>query len=543
MTKLSYIGSLLVSASLIVLPSCGDDTPGNSTENEGGGGSGSPTAGFTLVNQPSTITLSKQYETMEGFGASDCWLGEQIGKYWTDNRDQIARLLFSQNVENGQPEGIGLSMWRVNLGGGTAEQGAGSDIDANNRAECYLKTGSDEYDWSKCSGQQYFMNKAKEYGCESFVLFSNTPLVRWTLNGKGYSSSGAYANLRKENFSDFAGYMADVADYFNKKGFNISHISPVNEPQYNWDGHAQEGSGWKNFQIANLAKELDAALTAHGSQTKILIPEAGAWSFLYEGDKSDRFGQIDAFFDPSSSNYLGGLSHVDKIAAGHSYWSFDNWTDMRNVRRTAAESASARGIRLWQTEWSMLDAAPSEIGMSYEQMSEFDIAIYMSKVIHNDLTVGHCTSWSYWTAMSVERYGQKNRFELIKTTPSGGEYSDDFTKGGKVKATDNLWVLGNYSLFVRPGYKRIDVYCRDTKNFFGTAYASPDGKTIVAVYTNCDKTRGAQIDAAFVDCGTLKSVKRYTTTGGKHLKADSFDVNDKAFCDPYSVTTFVYTFE
>ena len=41
----------------------------------------------------------------------------------------------------------------------------------------------------------------------------------------------------------------------------------------------------------------------------------------------------------------------------------------------------------------------------------------MSKIIHNDITVAGCTSWSYWTAMSVERWSQKNRFELIKTTP------------------------------------------------------------------------------------------------------------------------------
>ena len=29
--------------------------------------------------------------------------------------------------------------------------------------------------------------------------------------------------------------------------------------------------------------------------------------------------------------------------------------------------------------------------------------------------------------MSVERWSQKNRFELIKTTPAGGNYSNDFT--------------------------------------------------------------------------------------------------------------------
>lgn len=39
--------------------------------------------------------------------------------------------------------------------------------------------------------------------------------------------------------------MAEVAKHYVDEGFSISHISPVNEPQYNWDGNGQEGSGWK----------------------------------------------------------------------------------------------------------------------------------------------------------------------------------------------------------------------------------------------------------------------------------------------------------
>ncbi|MDE6337614.1 MAG: hypothetical protein K2L34_13705, partial [Muribaculaceae bacterium] len=84
----------------------------------------SPTANFQLTTQKVTVTTSKTYQEMEGFGASDCWLPNQIGQYWVDNRNEIAQLLFSQNISAaGQPNGIGLSMWRVNLGAGSAEQG------------------------------------------------------------------------------------------------------------------------------------------------------------------------------------------------------------------------------------------------------------------------------------------------------------------------------------------------------------------------------------------------------------------------------------
>ena len=142
--------------------------------------------------------------------------------------------------------------------------------------------------------------------------------------------------------------------------------------------------------------------------------------------------------------------------------------------------------------------------------------------------------------MSVERYGQKNRFELIKTTPKGGEYSDDFTVGGTVTATDNLWVLGNYSLFVRPGYKRVALQHPETKDFFGSAWLSPDGGKLVVVYTNMNKSTGVVLNASFGGLNP-KIIQVYTTTEKKHLKYARFNPKDQVFLDPASVTTVVYT--
>lgn len=505
----------------------------------------SPLPIATNATAKTTVDATAKRQVMEGFGASDCWLPAQIGQYWTGNRLQIAKLLFSKAISNGQPTGIGLSMWRVNLGAGTAEQGNASGIDANNRAESYLTDGV--YNWNKCAGQRYFMQQAKNNGVESFILFSNSPLVQFTKNGKGYNSPDTWhnSNLKDDCYDAFAEYLANVAQHFESEGYNVTHISPVNEPQHAWSGETstQEGCSWSNAQIAKLTKALDKAITAAKSSSKILIPEAAAWTDLYEGNANDTYNQIDAFFSVASSNYVGDLSNVDKVVAGHSYWSFDNWDSMRGVRNRVDNAASARGLRVWQTEWSMLDACPSELGGNYDTLSEFDIALYMSKIIHNDIVMAGCTSWSYWTAMSVERWSQKNRFELIKTTPAGGNYSDDFTAEGTIEATPNLWVLGNYSRFVRPGYTRIGLTGADSKNFFGTAYISPDNKTVVAVYTNADKDKGMLLNNTFTGLGNLKSVTRYTTSATKNMLEEPFNPADKVFVDPYSVSTVVYTFE
>lgn len=499
----------------------------------------SPTPSFALSNQKLTLSAGQTFQEIEGFGASDCWLPNQIGQYWSQNRFQLAQWLFSKTIsDNGEPLGIGLSMWRVNLGAGSAEQGADGLIDQNNRAESYLPA-SGVYDWTKCAGQRYFMEQAKNNGVEKFILFSNSPLVQYTKNGKGFSESGAYSNLKDDCYGLYADYMAEVAKHFVDAGYNISHISPVNEPQYNWDGHAQEGSGWQNTEVARLTRELDRAITERKLNTDISIGEAGSWAHMYQGD-SKRENTINAFFDSNSEAYVGNLKHVGNLICGHSYWTFGSWETMRDARQRLKTAADAKGLRVWQTEWSMLDKEPSDLGGTYDKVSEFDIAQYMSRIIHNDLTVAGVTSWSYWTAMSVERYSQKNRFELIKTTPAGGNYDDDFTKEGKVEATHNLWVLGNYSLFVRPGYKRVALTLDESKDFFGTAFVAPDNSRIVLVITNYDKQKGATLDMAAPE--GVKSVYTYTTTATKHLKQARFNLADKVFVDPASVTTVVYNF-
>ena len=82
------------------------------------------------------------YQTIADFGASDCWTADYVGKYFNETeKAKAAKWLFSQNMDaNGNPEGIGLSCWRVHIGAGSAAQGSGSNIeDETRRAECFLK--------------------------------------------------------------------------------------------------------------------------------------------------------------------------------------------------------------------------------------------------------------------------------------------------------------------------------------------------------------------------------------------------------------------
>ena len=65
-----------------------------------------------------TLNESVKYQTIDNFAASDCWSGEFVGRYFSaTNREKVAKWLFSTRMDaNGNPTGIGLSSWRVNLG-------------------------------------------------------------------------------------------------------------------------------------------------------------------------------------------------------------------------------------------------------------------------------------------------------------------------------------------------------------------------------------------------------------------------------------------
>ena len=169
-----------------------------------------------LINAQNKGTLQLQsdatvtYQHIDGFGASDAWRAQFVGKNWPlDKRNQIADLLFSQEFDkDGNPKGIGLSVWRFNLSAGTAEQGDDSEIGSREnpwrRGECFLNADG-TYDWSKVEGQRWFLEAAKERGVEKLLAFSNAPPVHYTANGKGFAPGGVtHLNLKPGFMDDYA---------------------------------------------------------------------------------------------------------------------------------------------------------------------------------------------------------------------------------------------------------------------------------------------------------------------------------------------------
>ena len=136
-----------------------------------------------------------------------------------------------------------------------------------------------------------------------------------------------------------------------------------------------------------------------------------------------------------------------------------------------------------------------------------DPALYVAKVIHNDLTVSNASAWHWWIAISPYDY------------KDGLIYIDKNKEDGDFYESKMLWALGNYSRFIRPGYQRIGVELNSQKKqsseFLVSTYQSADLREIVMVLVN-SAIKDTKIDLTLDSSYTVKSL--YTTSETKSLE-------------------------
>lgn len=468
------------------------------------------------------------YQTIDGFGASDAWQCDIVGRNWPKaKREQIADLLFSRESDNsGNPKGIGLSIWRFNIGAGTAEQGEASGIhNPWRRAECFQKNDG-TWDWTKQSGQQWFLRAARERGVEKTLAFLNSPPVHLTSNGKGYASKGPpHMNLAPGKMDDYAAFIVGVVDHFNKAGMRFDYLSPINEPQWDWDDPKQEGTPALNKEIYALVRYLSQGLSVRGLKTRILVGEAAtighaAKAMHMDGQASEgRDDQAQFFFSERSPFYIGGLPNVELTISAHSYfsvWPLEKLVEHRQMLHDAIRTANPK-LGYWQSEYCILEEN-GEIGGGGRRDLGIDTALYVARIIHHDLTVAHAKSWQWWTAVSQVDF--KDGLVYLDDGSQGtsglmGPRTHSLMQDGVVRESKLLWVLGNYSRFIRPGMVRIKCEVEPKQSvgngLLASAYRQADGD-IVLVLVNLSEQE------VQYHLGSTALVDVYTTSAASNLE-------------------------
>ena len=338
------------------------------------------------------IETDQPCQTMDYFGASDCWSMQFIGLWPQEKQNQVADWLFStENHENGQPKGIGLSLWRFNVGAGSAEQGEASQIASPwMRTECFLQADGN-YNWNKQQGQRNFLRLAKERGVNKFLAFLNSPPVYFTQNGLATNTGrGGTLNLKEEHYKNFARFLANVIKGVEKHdGIKFNYLCPFNEPDghWNWIGPKQEGTPATNREIARAIRLISKEFVNNQIDTQILVNESSDYRCMFDTHMTnwERGYQIQSFFNPdSTATYLGDTPNVPRLMVGHSYWTNTPLNNLHDIRCQLKDTLDKYKVDFWQTETCIM-GNDEEIGGGGGYDFTMKTALYVARIIHHDI--------------------------------------------------------------------------------------------------------------------------------------------------------------
>ncbi|MES1216949.1 MAG: glycoside hydrolase [Bacteroidota bacterium] len=502
-----------------------------------------------------TIKLDDTVQRIRNIGASGCWYSEEMGATWPEaKKKKIAELLFSRDLDSkGQPKGIGLSAFRYNIGAGTAEQGDSSGIDdPARRVECFLSPDG-SYHWNKQKGYTWMLQQAKNYGVENLIAFVNSPPVQFTKNGLGFKLEKDFiSNLKEDKYADYANFLTEVINHFDKENLHFNYISPVNEPQWDWSGvygnAKQEGSPWTNTEIFNTVTALSKSLAQKKVNTKIIMPEAGTLEHLF-GSTGKASKQVADFRNPESPLYTGGMNNTTSFIEGHGYFTDYGDEQLITTRSRLRDTLKkyGPGLEYWQSEYCMLGDGYKE-NTKEKRRSAIDCALFLAKVIHHDFTVGNATAWHYWNSYEPGPSDSNTLYYLISLNRNrmNHDTNDLFT------VTKNLWALGHYSLFVRPGMYRVETNRSDNMNDIAAAQqlmisAFRDEKkqrVIVNVINYTNEERKANFVLKGLDKGkSWKLVSHFITSSKEGDDMKPYPVNKKSTDNSLparSINTFIF---
>ena len=225
-------------------------------------------------------------------------------------------------------------------------------------------------------------------------------------------------------YPEYAAYLARyVLMMKNSYGVNLYALSVQNEPDMTT---TYSSCIWTAAQMHDFVPYLYNALVSNGvTSTRILLPENSGW-----------------YFD-LAANTLNDTNTCAKvgIVGGHAY-------------SGPPVKPNSYGKPVWETETCDLGGTDNSINNG----------ISWAKKIHDFLTVAEVSAWHYWWLLTRGSDGAS----LVDT--------DNMP-------TPRMYVLGQFSRFVRPGYYRIGVTNSDSLSVSAYKDTNSMAFAIVAVNT------------------------------------------------------------
>ena len=288
------------------------------------------------------------------------------------------------------------------------------------------------------------------------------------------------------NAQDWANTLVSFLTNMKNQGVPIYALSAENEPDSKGlnsttDYSATEMASW-------VGSYLGPALAA--TDTKLMAPE--------------------------TMNFCGLSTYLPALQSNADAWKYTSIvaTHEYGCSPKAYPQIAQAGKEFWETEIYDTDGN-EDAGMGS--------ALRVFKIIHEALTIANMNAWHFWW--------------VYPCCNDNGALWDKATN----KPSKRLWVMGNFSRFVRPGYVRVSATAAPTSGVTLTAYCSSKDSKVVIVAANTNSSATSQ--AFSLSNASATKVTPWVTDNSNSLVAGSTitpSANSFTFSlPPQSVTSLV----
>jgi glucuronoarabinoxylan endo-1,4-beta-xylanase len=170
---------------------------------------------------------------------------------------------------------------------------------------------------------------------------------------------------------------------------------------------------------------------------------------------------------PETMNFCGLSTYLPALQSNADAWKYTSIvaTHEYGCSPQAYPQIAQAGKEFWETE--IYDTDNNEdAGMGS--------ALRVFKIIHEALTIANMNAWHFWW--------------VYPCCNDNGALWDKATN----KPSKRLWIMGNYSRFVRPGYVRVSATAAPTSGVTLTAYLGTQDQKVVIVAANTNTSSTSQ---------------------------------------------------
>jgi len=304
-------------------------------------------------------------------------------------------------------------------------------------------------------------------------------------------------SLNSDAYASWAAVLAGFATSFQQTtGFPLYAMSAQNEPDFvaTWPSCVFDAA-----EMVAFLKVLGPVLHALDPPVRLMAPEPDVWDHLWTS--GDRYG-------PSILADADASAAIDMLAT-HDYGHMND----SDPGRPAVPAGTAQP--LWETEVSDQTAPDPDIAHG----------IRVATWIHAAIANGGASAWHYWWLVGGANDGQ------------GLLVGGDTTNPPK-----RFFTVGNFSKFIRPGFRYVGTSGSPPSNALISSYVGPAGQPVIVAINGGGSVDTVSFQLLGGGAATV-AVTPYLTSADANLAAQpDIPVTDGAFSaslDGQTVTTFV----